>query len=596
MVGERLRRQLKIRRALGEPEGPTLWRKWTTVEAQSLSTRPLRGLSDFVRAVNERLRGMVEDSRFPPDQRLLLRETVARFERHTDPNSHAQPLGLTYLVLQAWGGRLDQRAVHLGAFCMAYLCSGDLFDDVQDDDLAGKPHADTGSAIAVNSALALMFLAFDELRYVLQLEPDAALHARYLEAFNRVSLIGVGCQHADLLGARAVTSPADVLERDRGKTSSVALFLECGALLAGCSAATLTTYREVGGELAQMTQIVDDVRDVYGKSFSPDVATDKISFPVACLLEDGSLEQIGRFRALQRRHPESLSEIRELLYEVGAVERCALELERLRRSIHRRIASTGNACAAHRALLSVVDTLSGSLYAIDPIAETAPWWQPQGGFHDEVRAALQAFSSRMQPFGAPAAPRLEPWSWPHYLYDPERGTLYYPDVDGLPGDVLPFYAGVFGVEDPSIAAELLREQLPLTIAHEMFHRWRDRAGRLTSDHWHEEYVANSLAVGYASRYYPELLARIVGLARRVVARADSQLSVRARAILERCSHEHPEARGYELDVESSAAVHFWMLERLIAVSDFASDLTRWLSPQGTACSGSLPHPSDEARP
>lgn len=565
------------------------------MEPQSLSQRPLRGLSDFVCAVNERLRRMVEDSRFPPDQRLLLRETVARFERHSDPSSHAQPLGLTYLVLQAWGGRLDERAVHLGAFCMAYLCSGDLFDDVQDDDLAGKPHADAGSAIAVNSALALMFLAFDELRHVFQHEADAARQARYLEAFNRVSLIGVGCQHADLLGARAVTSPADVLERDSGKTSSVALFLECGALLAGCSAATIATYREAGAELAQMTQIVDDVRDVYGKSFSPDLATDKVSFPVACLLEDGSVEQIGRFRALQHQHPESLPEIRELLYEAGAIERCALELERLRRSIHRRIAATGNACAAHRALLSVVDTLSGSLYAVDPIAETASWWQPRGGFHDAVRDALQDFLRRMDPLGAPPAPRLEPWSWPHYLYDPERSTLYYPDVDGLPGDVLPFYAGVFGLEDPSAAAELLREQLPLTIAHEMFHRWRDRAGRLTSDHWHEEYVANRLAVGYASQYYPELLARIVGLARNVVARSDDELGVRARAILERCSQEHPEARGYELDVESSAAVHFWMLERLLSVSDLASDLVRWLTPQGTACSGSEPRASDETR-
>ena len=53
--------------------------------------------------------------------------------------------------------------MELAVFCHFYLLSLDLLDDVQDDDLGGKPHAAVGSAMAVNDALTLLFLGLSAL-------------------------------------------------------------------------------------------------------------------------------------------------------------------------------------------------------------------------------------------------------------------------------------------------------------------------------------------------------------------------------------------------------------------------------------------------
>ena len=55
-------------------------------------------------------------------------------------------------------GAPDATGVEFAVFCQLYLSALDLLDDVQDQDLAGKPHAEAGPAIALNSGLFLLFL------------------------------------------------------------------------------------------------------------------------------------------------------------------------------------------------------------------------------------------------------------------------------------------------------------------------------------------------------------------------------------------------------------------------------------------------------
>jgi hypothetical protein len=112
-------------------------------------------LSEFVVAVRRQTLDLFDDDRFPDDQRDLLHKAVGRMFAAAEPGDWAQPLGLLYAVYRGYGRRTDRQAHLIGAFCVCYLASFDLFDDVQDDDLAGKPLEGAGAPIAINTALAL---------------------------------------------------------------------------------------------------------------------------------------------------------------------------------------------------------------------------------------------------------------------------------------------------------------------------------------------------------------------------------------------------------------------------------------------------------
>ncbi|HSC89278.1 MAG TPA: polyprenyl synthetase family protein, partial [Polyangiaceae bacterium] len=312
-------------------------------------------LASFVRRVCDRALQRADEATLHADQRRLLRETLSRFNGHCDPSDPAQPLGLFHLVAQVRGPVEPRLLVHLASFCWLYTCSLDLFDDMQDDDLAGKPHEQAGPAIAVNSALALLFLALDELRLATRLESRIEPRRGYAELFNRISLLTVGAQHADLLGGSAAGSPADVLEMNRGKTASVALFLECASLAAGASLDEAAAYGGVGLDLAGLVQIVDDVRDIYGKDHSPDLLTGKYTYPLACFRESASPAQLAQLEVLLAQRPLPLVEIRELIHEAAAMDRCAEEVEAIRERIHGRLAELSGAPPQHRVLLDIVD-------------------------------------------------------------------------------------------------------------------------------------------------------------------------------------------------------------------------------------------------
>jgi geranylgeranyl pyrophosphate synthase len=533
------------------------------------------GLSEYVHKVNERVHGAIRGESFRADQRELMSACWERFQMQTAGASYAQPLGLLYLVLRAWGQPPDSRAECIGAACSLYLLSGDLFDDVQDEDLDGKPCALVGPGIATNTALALLFLAFDQLRQGLDKEPNAQTKSELFAAFSRVSLLAVGAQHADLMGAAATCTPAEVTQRDAGKTSSVALFMECGALLSGCSPEQVEAYRNLGLTLAAFAQIIDDVRDIYGKDFSPDLATEKWTYPVACLFESASREQWAQFVTLRGQKPQPLSEIRELLYDCGAVERCALAAEALRQEFFAQIRALGNTHAAQRLLCQVVDSLASTLYEPEPCPQMDGFWTATGPFACAVRATVDRICATLSELATSAAPRLQAWPWPHYLYAPEQNVIYFPDIDELPSDVLPFHAELWGLSDLASARALMFELLPFAVAHELVHSWRHAVGRLSDDSWHEEHVANRVAVAYVQQHEPAALEH---LERCLASRGDTgHLEELMRLVATAARYQG--SRGYELDLPTAAQVHIAMLAEFCAETrDLAAEVQAWLEP------------------
>jgi hypothetical protein len=394
-------------------------------------------------------------------------------------------------------------------------------------------------------------------------------------------LLAASGQHLDLLGHQGTTSPEQVLAMQRAKTSSVALVAECGALLGGCSEENRARYRTIGEKLTLVVQIVDDLRDIYGKDNSPDLSTGKMTYPLACFLEKTSKAEQETLVGLVEELPESLPTLRKLLLQQGVVADCAVTVDRLRAEIHHEMARTENQAAEQRLLLSVVDNLAASLYETQPVAETAHLWRPTGEFNDQVRRAWSELISRLAPLGLSDPPTITPWHLPHYMYEPSCRTIHYPDLDGLPDEILPFQAELLATRDEEAITQTLTNQMPAVLAHEMFHFWRDATGRLTEDSWHEEYVANRLAVGYLRLYAPDLLQAAQRIARSVVARFSTLIDHPAEQILDRCQSPGP-ASGYEMDMKKVAIVQLEMVLRLAEQQpDLVADVRRFLTPDNT---------------
>jgi len=529
-------------------------------------------LSAFVRGVRRTVLNLLEDDRLPAEQRFLLRAVLERFFSLADDDDWAQPLGLLYAAYRGFGRTTDAQTQLVGAFCACYLASFDSFDDVQDDDLAGKPLEMVGAPIAINSALALLLVGLRALHEGALLEPDLGRRASYLDVFNRASIVAVGAQHTDLAGLGQTPTPAQVLAMHRGKTSSVALLAECGALLGGASAAEAEIFREFGSDFAALVQIVDDVRDVYGKAQSPDLLAGKITYPVACFLTQAREEELTRFALLRTRLPSSEEDIRELLYSSGAIEAAAVAVEELRHGLHRRLVQLANPRAPHRLLLSMVDTLASALYEPEPVPESTALFAPTGGLHDTARESTGRFVRELGLAEALPMPRLVPSPAPIYLFEPKSYQIHYPDLEDLRPEIVGQFADLLGLETSEVEVAMVRS-MPLLLAHEMFHAWRHVCGRLSDDAWHEEFIANRLAMGYALRHAPDAAAAVIEMSRLVLdatTPADGEDDILVRALQPGLPSD------YQLSFVGAARVHAQMLLDAAQSCEFDEDRARFV--------------------
>jgi len=520
-------------------------------------------LESYLQSVGERLSQLVEDPLFHPTQRALLRETVALYRKYAGRSPLGDPLSVVRLVAMASGRAADEQAVHVGAFCALYLLAADLLDDVQDEDLGGKPHAEAGPALASNDAVTLLFLGLRELTRALELEPDAERRLEYLRLVHRVSLSAVAGQHVDLLGDQAAGTPEDVLQMAAAKTSSLALLLECGALLGRCSEEERRRYGRFGETLAAYVQVRDDVRDVFGKARSPDLETGKLTYLIACFRQvAGDADQV-RFDELTAQLPASLTELRELLYRSGAVQASAATMERLRGELHGLLAETRNAHGAHRVLLELVDSIAATVYEPASLPCSEFIRRPQHGWHAMVRETAEQIRGALAPYDPPPLPTLQPWSQPHWMYAAGTETLYYPDLEDLSAELLPWQAHLLGEEDLEVVRGMMVGQLPAVVAHELTHHWRDVSGKMSRDHWHEEWVANSVAVALMAEQFPAVSRMSRRIAERGLALHWRAVPAACEEVLERCrSRGGDSASGYGMDALATALTTLEMVRRL----------------------------------
>ncbi|MBF2054472.1 MAG: polyprenyl synthetase family protein [Candidatus Sericytochromatia bacterium] len=196
----------------------------------------------------------------------------------------------------------DPQLTILNAAHFVFYAFLDLTDDVEDHELADPLWQQLGEPLAINTGISLLFLAELMLARLL----DKGVTAERTYALQRCfSLAGweltVG-QHRDLSSGRTPRlTPAKVLQTHRLKTgTSVALYLETPALLAGAAAPVQQSFRQLGQQLGLAVQLRGDWANLL-TPWSSDFGNRCQNYPLACLSEALQGRDQNLWQALQQR-------------------------------------------------------------------------------------------------------------------------------------------------------------------------------------------------------------------------------------------------------------------------------------------------------
>jgi hypothetical protein len=121
-----------------------------------------------------------------------------------------------------------------------------------------------------------------------------------------------------------------------------------------------------------------------------------------------------------------------------------------------------------------------------------------------ARSHCRAFIEELSAYGLRPSPRLELRRSRNLLsfYDPQDGHIYisFPDpADPAAKLQILILQAVLGASDAAELMNFLRIFVPYVVAHELGHHLRHEYGRAGDNAWHEEQVANHLALALTKR-------------------------------------------------------------------------------------------------
>lgn len=523
-------------------------------------------LASFFEAVNKKIILSFGSHDFDVLQVSLLEDSFKLYQKGAESSVFGSSIFVFSLVLKTWKKEFDEQAQLLGVFCALYVLALDLFDDVQDNDLKGKPYEKVGVPIAVNNAITLLFLSLEFLVKAIELEKDNEKKLQYLKVLNEASLLAVKGQHKDLMGIDGAKTTQDVLEMQKAKGSSVSLMTKCATIFSDCNEEQIKKYQTISEQMVLIFQIIDDIKDIYGKKLSPDLLTNKITYPIACFLESATREDIFTFNELKKELPNSMREIRDLIYNSATIKKASETIETLRKSIHKELASMNSYTPSVRIILYIIDSLASSIYKVPFLKETQFILQPNGGWYSYVETLENSFFDNMKIFNPPQKPILLPWHSPQWMYDPKRNIIFYSDIEGQPEEILPIHSEFMGITNMELVKEIVKMLSPLLMAHEIFHYWRKKSGKLTKDYWYEEWVANILAIAYTIKFSPDLLNETKLVLKNILSNKKENLSNKGKEILDRFFeldyNPSPNILGYEVDLNEMNLIQLYMINKL----------------------------------
>lgn len=523
-------------------------------------------MNSFFNAVNRKILESFRNNGFSSSQVSLLEDGFNLYVKRTENSMFGSSVLLFSLVVKTWKKELDTQAIFLGAFCTLYVLSADLFDDVQDDDLKGKTYEKVGIPIAVNNAITLLFLGLDFLVRAVELEKNDKKKLQYLKVLNKASILAVSGQHKDLMGNKETENPLEVIEMQKEKASSVSVITQCAAIFSNCSNEQIEKYKNISNQIVVIFQIVDDIKDIYGKKISPDLMTNKITYPIACFLETATEEEKLRFTTLKGKLPESIKEIRKLLHDSGSIKKSSQTIEELRRSIHNDFASMNTYHTSIRTILQIVDTMASSVYKIPFLEESRFILKPDNNLDRKIDKFINDFFENIKNFSPPEKPITLPWSSPQWMYDNKQNVIFYPDIEEQEEEILNIQAKIIEIYDREELKKLLDLISPAIMYHELFHYWRKASGNLTKDYWYEEWVANTLAISYLEKFLPEKSKEIKLKLDELLSNHKKTLSPKGKEILETLFDEKYNSSldklGYKVDFDEMSLIQLHMLNKL----------------------------------
>ncbi|MFN8577382.1 MAG: polyprenyl synthetase family protein [Candidatus Sericytochromatia bacterium] len=526
-----------------------------------------KSLAEFFSDIKDKVLLSFNENNFDELQLNLLEQTFDIYQNKSETDLFTTSISIFYLITKSFNKNLDEKSILLGAFCTLYIVSLDLFDDIQDNDLVGKPHEKVGVPIAVNNAITLLFLSLDFLRQVITIEENIDKKILYLKVFNQASLLAVKGQHKDLIGIDSTKTPQDVINMQKEKSSSFSLIAVCAAIYSDCDNETIQKIKNIAEEMVIIFQIVDDIKDIYGKKISPDLLTNKVTYPISCFLEMANNEELDKLNNLKAQLPDSLKGIRELIYSIGAIKKSAETIEVFRVNVHNNISQLNLNTPSMRAVLYLIDYLSNSIYKVKEIEETSSIIHPNRDYDLFIKNLVNTFFINMVEFKPPEQPSLIPWHLPQWMYESKRNIIYYSDLEGFKEDILPIQSKVLGMEDLDKLEKVLIDESTFVMAHEIFHYWRNQSGRITKDSWYEEWVANNLAIAYLREFFPNILNDTKNLLEELIIRKYQKLNIKAENILNKIfSNDYSpslNSLGYQVDIDDISAIQFHMTFRII---------------------------------
>lgn len=262
---------------------------------------------------------------------IFVRPRPNKAEKGLDPPWPSLPI----LVCEAVGGEVDKAVPAAAATCF-FKAAADVFDDIEDADAKDSLSSKYGSAVAVNAATALLFLAEKALtRLAVRQLPDEDI-LRIIKEVNNDYLNACAGQHLDILSPGNVNaSEKQYLKIIMMKTASqIACSCYTGAIIGNGSKTITETFRKFGLNVGMATQIDNDIKGIISGN---DIRERKISLPIIYMLAAANEAARKAVTAYFKRDGESKSGVIrmiELCFQTGAMHYAMLKMETYRQEAY----------------------------------------------------------------------------------------------------------------------------------------------------------------------------------------------------------------------------------------------------------------------
>jgi geranylgeranyl pyrophosphate synthase len=235
---------------------------------------------------------------------------------------------LPLMVCEAVCGQCEP-ALPLAASRQFFSAAADVFDDIEDADSTESLAAKYGPAIATNTATTLLFLAEKSLSRLSLRNVAEGLIVRILDITNSFYTTACAGQHLDLSPGpeKAFSEKFYFKLIDMKSASQIECACYLGALVAGASQSLIAKFAAFGHNLGMADQIADDIQ---GITQGYDIEKQKLTLPVIFAVnqtEGETREQIAHFFSRQSDSKLDTAQIKELLFETGAIHFATVKME-----------------------------------------------------------------------------------------------------------------------------------------------------------------------------------------------------------------------------------------------------------------------------